>query len=359
MVFDAVVGQREKSFFDAPWDNRSVTQRTVIATNAVSLHVKPLPTEGRPANFNGLIGDFTLTAASPTTEAAVGDPIPLTLTIRGVTAPDLAISIEPDFKPAPEGWEAGPVAMGSRTFTTTVRPRNDRVTQIPPIALPYFDAITGTYKAARSNPIPLKVKPSREVTAADALRPQANGSSAPSVPLTMNAAPAALTSLPSGLGPNAESTAALVNQRVSILALTRHPGFIAFLVAPPALLAIARWRPKRDPMRSAIANARRQLHSATSTQAIADALRTALGPALGIAPEAVTPQDLGPPAHGTTLLSPQIASEAVAILNAADAAAFGKASPDMSDLKRRTSEVLDRLRTASPTFRRGERSAAR
>ena len=186
VAFDEVTGQKQRSFFDSPFDDLSVTKRAVVSSEPVLLDVRPLPEEGRPADFSGLIGVYSLEASAANTEANVGDPVPFSLTIHGpeplgeLKAP--ALEAQPgfaaQFKPAPEGWDAGAVndsTPGQRTYSTTIRPTRDDVTQIPPIRLSYFDTATGRYEVALSKPIPLTVHPSKEFTLADAQRPGADG----------------------------------------------------------------------------------------------------------------------------------------------------------------------------------------
>jgi len=58
--------------------------RTVITpSNEPRLTVVPLPKTGRPENFNGPVGEFTISAQAAPTQVNVGDPITLTLTVSG------------------------------------------------------------------------------------------------------------------------------------------------------------------------------------------------------------------------------------------------------------------------------------
>lgn len=355
VAFDEVVGRRQPSFFDSPFDDLASTRRSVIASNAVTLNVKPLPEEGRPPDFNGLIGKYSLDAAAGNTEASVGDPITLTLTIHGPEPLDAlkppSLESQPqltaDFKPAPEGWDApasDTQAFGQRTFTTTIRPKSDSVTQVPPIRLPYFDTSAGKYDVATSQAIPLKVHASKEVTLADALRPGAT--SAVALP---SGEPARLTSAPAGVGANTETLDALVDQRVNLLATIRSPAGAAFIALPPLAVAflgaLAYRRRTQDPAaiarRDAISSARRALRSAASAAEIAAALRTALAPFLGMAPDAVTSRDAA-----AAPLPPSAQDHAAAALSALESAAFDKADIDLGAAKRHASDTLDELSRA-------------
>jgi hypothetical protein len=67
-----------------------------IGTNGAILEIKALPTDGRPANFTGAIGRFTMTGSIQPARANVGDPLDMQIQISGngnfdrVQAPVLA-----------------------------------------------------------------------------------------------------------------------------------------------------------------------------------------------------------------------------------------------------------------------------
>jgi hypothetical protein len=67
-----------------------------IGTNGATLEIKALPTAGRPANFSGAIGRFTMTESIQPAHVNVGDPFDMQIQISGngnfdrVQAPTLA-----------------------------------------------------------------------------------------------------------------------------------------------------------------------------------------------------------------------------------------------------------------------------
>jgi hypothetical protein len=350
VAFDEVVGQRERTWMDAPWDDLSQTRRSVVSSDVVTLHVKPLPKEGRPADFSGLIGDYSIEASAGATEANVGDPIPLTLTIRG---PEPLNSVKPPtldsqpalssrFKAAPEGWElAAADKAGQRTFTTTIRPKNDSVTQIPAIGLPFFNTASGKYDLAMTSPLPLTVHPSKEVTLADAMRPGAVAG--PSLPTSSE--PASLTDAPGGIGANTESLDALVNQQVSVIAMLQTPGGITFIAAPPAALAfvglLAYRRKTRDPRavarRGALAAGRREVRAAASDAALYRALQNTLSPFIGAEARSITSAD------ARAGLAGPAADEASDLLSDLEAASFSERPVKLAAAKQRAGHLLETL----------------
>jgi hypothetical protein len=301
---DEVLGQRARGFFNSPFGDLSQTRRTVVTGNSLKLAVRQLPTEGKPDGFNGLIGRYSIEASAAASEANVGDPVPLTIVIRGpepmpgLTPPDLSLQSDfaAAFRPAPEGWEDAPgAADGERRFTTTVRPRSDAITQIPPIVLPFFDTATGAYASAATEPIPLKVRPSRQVTVADATRSGGSASSMSATP----AAPARLSSMPPGVGANTESLDAIVNRQVSIMTMATSAPGIVLLGAPPLAWSIAwlatAFARKADPARAARRMAAHRatsaIESATTVEQLTAAMRVALAPFLSMAADAITSAD--------------------------------------------------------------------
>jgi len=73
------------SYFDNTFFDQNITgsgwTRIYTESSPVELEVKPLPTEGRPDLFNGMVGDFTIQVEAEPKDVRVGEPITLTITI--------------------------------------------------------------------------------------------------------------------------------------------------------------------------------------------------------------------------------------------------------------------------------------
>ncbi|NLF24364.1 MAG: protein BatD [Deltaproteobacteria bacterium] len=154
---------------------QAIYKKMVAPSNEPVVTVKELPSEGRPANFSGLVGEYRVAAEALPTEARVGDPITLTVQVAGpdyleqVELPNLAEdkNLTRDFK-VPAEIAPGKVNGAVKTFTQTIRAKRADVKEVPAIELPYFDVRSGRYKTARTQPIPLKIQATRVVTALDA-----------------------------------------------------------------------------------------------------------------------------------------------------------------------------------------------
>lgn len=349
VAMDEIVGQRSRSLFDAFMDDR--TKRSVVTSNALTLDVKALPAEGKPADFGGLVGVFAIESKAGNTEANVGDPIPLTITISGpepleaVRPPnlDLQTDFASEFKPSPEGWEtptAAPLASGERTFATTIRPKSASITEIPAIRLPYFDTKTGKYAVATSKPIPLKVRAAREFTAADVQR---NGAAAFSLP---TATASTLTSTAAGVGANSESLDALRDQRTGLLASASTPTGIALIAVPPIALlgaCIAAWRvrsvdPQRHQRTSALREATRAVNAARTPQEVLRGIQIGLAPFVGASPEAVAACDpRGAP------IPPPIAERAARLMSVLEGASFDNRPINLESVRTEAKELFSNL----------------
>lgn len=272
------------------------TRRVIARTEPIVLDVRELPSQGRPPGFNGLLGIHAIEARASASDVSVGDPIELVVTISG-PEPMAAIKDGPDlnaidgftddFRLSSEGWTFQPGGRpGERTFATTIRASHDRVSQIPPIALPFFDPVDGEYHVARSRPIPLRVRPVREVTVADAVI--ASG------PVSISREP--LTPTAPALWAIDRGSSVLADAGPLDTGILTRPTVLATLAAPPCVFAIsaclvAAGRRTRDESarrrRNALPAARRALRKNGPTQAV----RVYLGEAFGATPAAITGAD--------------------------------------------------------------------
>ncbi len=148
-------------FHDDTWTGRVPTDRrdVYVRGKTRTLTILPFPEEGRPPDFAGAVGHFTLLADASPLELVAGGSLKLTLTVLGegnlemLTAPKLG-----DI----EGFHLlGEVdgAPGQRpTFIYDLEPENENVIAIPSITMPYFDPTPpAAYRLAHTRPIPIEV----------------------------------------------------------------------------------------------------------------------------------------------------------------------------------------------------------
>ena len=142
------------------------------------LVVRALPLDGRPTSFENAIGSgFSIDVQANRTVVQVGDPVDLSITIRGdgplegLSLPDLAgeEGLPPELFSVTDTTTVGIVAAdgATKTFDVTVRVQSAEASEIPPLAFSYFDPVSGQYATSRSRPIALSVAGSSLVGAAD------------------------------------------------------------------------------------------------------------------------------------------------------------------------------------------------
>jgi len=174
---DVVVGQLRSRdrFFGDFFSAQKRYKRFMVTSKSHELTVLPLPEQGKPAEFYGLVGRYTISAsATPTTGVYMGDPITITIKVGGskylkpVQWPDIEHlpALSANFK-LPSQKASPAIQDGFKVFTQTIRPDNNHANVIPPILLAYFDPDTGGYRVVKTKPIELDLKPSKRLTAAD------------------------------------------------------------------------------------------------------------------------------------------------------------------------------------------------
>ena len=147
------------------------TRKQVVKSQDVKIKVLPLPSEGKPANFSGAVGDFSISATATPNELNVGDPLAVDITIDGSGNFD---ALNPPSLMPPEGWKAYPPRRYNvdgpidPNLTPTAQRRigysmvfvPEKIhSELPPFELSYFSPSQKKYVAARTAPIALRIKP--------------------------------------------------------------------------------------------------------------------------------------------------------------------------------------------------------
>jgi BatD DUF11 like domain len=140
-----------------------VGEAVYAVARPVSVRVRHVPVEGRPASWIGAVGSFHVTATMVPVSARLGDPITLTLTIAGDGA--LQDAWPPDIAALPEVNErfrsydaTQQTQAGSLSFTWSLRPLVAGVTEFPAIPVTFFDVDSESYRTVTTTPIPLTIR---------------------------------------------------------------------------------------------------------------------------------------------------------------------------------------------------------
>lgn len=151
---------------------RATGQSIFALGKAIAVEVQPPPEAGRPECWTGAVGQFEWHGELTPTRARVGDPMTLTLTLRGqgtldqTTAPDLARI--PEIDAAFRIYEAtAETRERARIFTWSLRPRQAGVTAFPAVPIAVFDVEKARYVTLLTKPIALEIAEADRMTAAD------------------------------------------------------------------------------------------------------------------------------------------------------------------------------------------------
>ncbi len=172
---DVAVGRARSRdrFFNDFFGSNVQYKRFSVSSEPANLTVLPLPEQGRPDDFYGLVGRYTISASATPTEVSVGDPITLAIKIGGEYLKQVQWPRLEQIKRFAENFKipsqkASPAVEGnSKVFTQTIRATNEKVAEIPSIPLAFFDVDKGRYVVANTEPIKLDVSPTKILTTAD------------------------------------------------------------------------------------------------------------------------------------------------------------------------------------------------
>ena len=230
---DVAVGRARSQdrFFDDFFGARKEYKRFQVTSQTMTLKVSPLPGEKKPPSFNGLVGQYTISASAAPTKVNVGDPITLTIKIGGsrylksVQWP--ALESLPEFAnnfKIPSEKASPTIENGSKIFTQTIRAGHDKVTEIPAIPLVYFDAAKKSYETAKTEPIKLEVSATKILTQADL-------EGMDSAPVNKE-----IEVIKKGLSANYESPDVLINQTFSPIMASIGMPYVFIWASPLVLL---------------------------------------------------------------------------------------------------------------------------
>jgi hypothetical protein len=140
-------------------------KQVALATERVNVESLPLPVENVPADFNGAVGNYSMTTTAGPTNLATGDPITVRVQISGRGALD-AITLPNqaawnDFKIFPPTSKVETTDQlgleGDKTFEEIVTPQNTDIRALPPFSFSLFNPDDGKYHTLTQSAVPLAV----------------------------------------------------------------------------------------------------------------------------------------------------------------------------------------------------------
>ena len=140
-------------------------ERFVVRAESAQLVIKPLPTEGRPADFTGAVGVLRASARFDSSAVRVGDPLVLTVRLEGTGNVRLLPRpvLELSWATLVAGSErvqvdtSGALVRGVKEFDYLLTPTRDGRVTLPVVRYPYFDPYRDAYLVAETSPADLRV----------------------------------------------------------------------------------------------------------------------------------------------------------------------------------------------------------
>jgi len=150
-------------------DIKEYADKPVEATApAIELEIRAFPEKGKPPSFNGAIGkdlQFTVTLQS-FNDVTIGDKITIALQISGdgevENAPMPDICCQPGFPGKFRQSDIPPAEIfkhGIKFSVIDLVPLSTSVKEIPSVEFSFFNPDDETYKTIKTEPIPIKVRP--------------------------------------------------------------------------------------------------------------------------------------------------------------------------------------------------------
>jgi hypothetical protein len=145
-----------------------ISENVTLDTKPLTITVKPLPDENKPANYNGAVGSFSVEASLADKNVAAQDEATLHVVVKGkgnlpvINAPavDWPAGIEAFDPTAKEDVNKTVVPMsGTKSFDYVFTAKTPGHYTIPAVNFSWFDPSSQTYKTAGSEPLDLQVAP--------------------------------------------------------------------------------------------------------------------------------------------------------------------------------------------------------
>lgn len=237
----ALFSRQRRSPYD-PFGGFGRAEEMNITAPAVTMEIKPLPSDGRPKDFAGAVGQFKFRGTGAPAKVKIGEPVTMTLVIEGqgnfdrITTPPLAESDGWNTYDSEDTFSAADDLriMGTKTFKLPVSPLATKTT-MPVFAFTFFDPSAEKYVTLKNDATPLLVE----------------GSSVAPAPIAGQPAQAPPPEAKADLLPNLPAPGATGSLRP---ALTPTLLFGAILAPLPILFGLLAWRSRKaDPLAGPLA----------------------------------------------------------------------------------------------------------
>lgn len=140
--------------------NMGQRKEKILETEEIAVDILPLPSENKPEDFSGAVGDFKMEASVDRTEALTNEPVTLTVRVTGngnmKSVSEINFKAGEDFKVY--DTVSSDISSGSREFQILMVPLKPGEKTIEPVKLCFFNPDKKIYSYARTRPISIKVQ---------------------------------------------------------------------------------------------------------------------------------------------------------------------------------------------------------
>jgi hypothetical protein len=187
MFGDSMMDDAFSDSFFQDFFGGTTEKEITVASEAETLKVLPLPTEGRPAGFDGAVGKFEVASELSAAQGAAGDPLTLRLKVTGTGSFDRVNSA---LLGQVDGWKTyKPIAKfepadnagysGEKDFDQAVIPMQPGRQTVPALTFSFFNPDTRRYETKLTSPLSVEVSISTGGSVATATAAASNASSTP------------------------------------------------------------------------------------------------------------------------------------------------------------------------------------
>ncbi|MDP2646113.1 MAG: BatD family protein [Desulfobacterales bacterium] len=164
----------DNPLFDDSFFSFSGGRPATVASEPIKLKVADLPDAGKPADFSGLVGQFTIKSDLQPLSVKAGESATLTVQVAGqgnvqripdIKLPDLEHARIYADQPVLEVSQDIGGLKGVKTMKWALVPERAGDLVLPPLTLSYFDPEARRYRTEKAIPPSLKVLPGRSAAA--------------------------------------------------------------------------------------------------------------------------------------------------------------------------------------------------
>ena len=164
------VVEEKKQMGGMSFSSRSVKQESIeteTSTAPLAITVLPLPTEGKPEDFSGMVGSYSFSANFDRTNLKVGEALTLAINIKGDGTPgtitDPKLPDFSEFRSVPPENSINKKVTGNKVVTSKdikvfLYPKKKGTFEIPAITYSWFNPAKKKYETASAGPWTIEVE---------------------------------------------------------------------------------------------------------------------------------------------------------------------------------------------------------